>query len=216
MQKTSLNTYLIHPHPIEREALRAWFRQQSVIELTGELRELPEQYYPAFERADLLIVFDHGIGNLPSRITYLRKTCPNLRLMVFRAERSVSDIRDLIFAGVNALLDATSDTEEWYGAIRAVAKGQVFFDQRMMQNLAGSLNSQPASILAIETERTLSIREKEILALVAREYSTSRIASELFISIKTVETHRRNLFQKLQVKNVVGLTKVALRMGVLG
>jgi len=216
MQKTSFNTCLIHPHPIELEALSAWFGQQSAIEIIGELRELPEQYCPGFEKNDLVIVFDHGMANLPSRIICLRKTSPKLRFMVFRADQSVSDPRDLICAGVNALLDAASDTEEWYSAIRAVAKGQVFFDQHTMQNLAGLPNSRPTSVQVAETARTLSIREKEILALVAREYSTSRIASELFISIKTVETHRRNLFQKLQVRNVVGLTKAALRMGVLG
>ena len=216
MQKTCLNTFFVHPHPIEREALSAWLRQQSVIELTSVLRELPEQYCPPFEKADLVIVFDHGIENLPARITCLRKARPNLRFIIFRAERSVSDIRDLIYAGVNALLDATSDTDEWYSAIRAVAKDQVFFDQHIIQNLAGLPMNRHSSIPTPETERALSNREKEILALVAREYSTSRIASELFISIKTVETHRRNLFQKLQVKNVVGLTKAALRMGVLG
>ncbi|SEJ66172.1 DNA-binding response regulator, NarL/FixJ family, contains REC and HTH domains [Dyadobacter sp. SG02] len=216
MQKTSLKTRLIHPYPIEREALSAWFRQQSMIELTGELRELPERYCPSFEKADLVIVFDHGIEKLPARITCLRKAHPDLRLIIFRAGRSVSDIRDLIYAGVNAILDITSDTDEWYSAIRAIEKGQVFFDQHIMQNLAGLPVIRHNSIQIAETERILSIREKEILALVAREYSTSRIASELFISIKTVETHRRNLFQKLQVKNVVGLTKAALRMGVLG
>ncbi|MCE6991046.1 LuxR C-terminal-related transcriptional regulator [Dyadobacter sp. CY323] len=61
----------------------------------------------------------------------------------------------------------------------------------------------------------MSKRETEILKLVASEYSTNRIASELFISGKTVETHRRNLFQKLGVKNSVGLTKIAVRLGVV-
>jgi len=61
----------------------------------------------------------------------------------------------------------------------------------------------------------LSKREIEILRLVASEYSTSRIANELFISGKTVESHRRNLFQKLGVKNSVGLTKIAVRLGVV-
>ncbi|MCF2487595.1 LuxR C-terminal-related transcriptional regulator [Dyadobacter sp. CY347] len=55
----------------------------------------------------------------------------------------------------------------------------------------------------------------EILRLVASEYSTNSIADQLFISGKTVETHRRNLFQKLGVKNSVGLTKVAVRLGVV-
>jgi DNA-binding NarL/FixJ family response regulator len=216
MQKPPLQTLLIHPHPVEREALSAWFRQQSVIELTGSLRELPNQHCPALDKTDLVIVFDHGTEKLPARVTHLRKTCPHLRFIVFRTERSVSDIRDLVAAGVSALLDITSDIDDWYNATRAIGRGQLFFDQQIMQNLAGLPVGPHNTPLSTETARILSIREKEILALVAREYSTSRIASELFISIKTVETHRRNLFQKLQVKNVVGLTKAAMRMGVLG
>ncbi|GGN04178.1 nitrate/nitrite response regulator protein [Dyadobacter beijingensis] len=216
MPQTPLKTLLIHPYPVEREALSAWFGRESGIHLTATLRDLPDLPCPVLDAAHLVVVFDYDMEKLPSRITHLRKTCPGLRFAVFRPGGALSDIRDLVCAGVSAILDAASDTDEWYGAIRAIARGQIYFDQRIMQNLAALTAPHRDFGTTTETDHPLSLREMEILALVAREYSTSRIAAELFISIKTVETHRRNLFQKLHVKNVVGLTKVAMRLGVLG
>lgn len=61
----------------------------------------------------------------------------------------------------------------------------------------------------------LSIREKEIIKLIAKEYTTDEIAQKLFLSKSTVETHRKNIFYKLQVKNIAGLVKKAIYLGVV-
>jgi DNA-binding CsgD family transcriptional regulator len=60
---------------------------------------------------------------------------------------------------------------------------------------------------------TLTNREKEVLGLIAQEFSNAEIAEKLFISVRTVDTHRRNLLEKLQVKNTAGLVKYAVEKG---
>ncbi len=62
---------------------------------------------------------------------------------------------------------------------------------------------------------TLTDREKEVLRLIAKEYTTEKIADYLHISVSTVETHRRNMFQKLEVNSVVGLVKTAIKLGLV-
>ncbi len=61
----------------------------------------------------------------------------------------------------------------------------------------------------------LTIREKEVLKLIALEYNTNEIAEELFISTNTVETHRKNLLSKLNAKNIAGLVKFAIQTGLI-
>ena len=65
------------------------------------------------------------------------------------------------------------------------------------------------------THDTISTREQEILLLIAQEYRSHEIAKELFISVNTVQTHRRNLRDKLRVKNVAGLVRKGFEMGIL-
>jgi DNA-binding CsgD family transcriptional regulator len=81
------------------------------------------------------------------------------------------------------------------------------------------LNIQKPNIktdcLLIFTLMNLTDREHEILELIAKEYTSEKIADYLHISLSTVETHRRNIFQKLEVNSVVGLVKVALKKGLI-
>jgi len=108
-----------------------------------------------------------------------------------------------------------AELDEWERAIRAVSEGKVYYGQEVMLKLAETSMDKFIQEPVPSTRDFLSKREVEILRLVASEYSTNKIASELCISDKTVETHRRNLFQKLGVRNSVGLTKIAVRMGVV-
>nr|WP_295923075.1 response regulator transcription factor [uncultured Dyadobacter sp.] len=214
MHADPIKTVLVHPNPIEREALCAWLRQQSMVVMTGHASDLSPGS-PLLTEAEMVLIFDYGLPALPAQIISLKRSNPRLKFMVFHDSRSLSNIRDVICAGVHGYIDLASETGEWYEALHAVANGRVFYGQRIILQLAMDPVEMQDRCAPEASEQALSAREMEILGLVAREYSTSRIATKLFISVKTVETHRRNLFQKLHVKNVVGLTKAALRMGVL-
>lgn len=214
MHADPIKTVLVHPNPIEREALCAWLRQQSMVVMAGHASDLSPGSTLLTE-AEMILIFDYGLPALPAQIISLKRINRRLKFMVFHDSRSLSNIRDVICAGVHGYIDLASETDEWYEAMRAIANGRVYYGQRIMHHLAMSPVEMQECGIPGASDQVLSAREMEILGLVAREYSTSRIATKLFISVKTVETHRRNLFQKLRVKSVVGLTKAALRMGVL-
>lgn len=214
MHADPIKTVLVHPNPIEREALNAWLRQQSMVAMAGNAGDLTTGSLLLAE-AEMIIIFDYGLRALPAQIISLKRINRHLKFMVYHDSRSLSNIRDVVCAGVHGYIDLASEIEEWYEAMRAIANGRVYYGQRIMHHLAMSPVEMQECGIPESPDQALSAREMEILGLVAREYSTSRIATKLLISVKTVETHRRNLFQKLHVKNVVGLTKAALRMGVL-
>jgi DNA-binding NarL/FixJ family response regulator len=214
MHISSYKTILVHPNPVEREALGAWFQRQLPFQFLAKMKDLNHANQRSdLAEIDMAIIFDYGKSTLSAQITNLRRANKNLKLLVFAANHSISEIQDVICAGVHAYIDLCCETDEWDLAIKAVLAGHVYYCQTVMLKLAGAYGTTRDAPQPPKTEQILSPRELEILNLVAKEYSTPQIANNLFISTKTVETHRRNLFKKLGVRNAVGLTKVALRMG---
>ena len=109
------------------------------------------------------------------------------------------------------LLKNTSKSE-LTEAIVQVKKGKRFLPKKISDILLNdSIGLENSSYFIPK----LTVREKEILALIIKEFTTDEIANELFVSIKTVESHRSNLIQKLGVKNSAGLVRVAFEKGLM-
>jgi DNA-binding NarL/FixJ family response regulator len=97
-------------------------------------------------------------------------------------------------------------------AIREVCRGREFIQPEMKELL---ISESLHKSRRVSDEVKLTRREKEILSLIADEFTTQEIADRLFVSTKTVETHRQNLMLKLGVKNSVGLVKLAMERGLI-
>jgi DNA-binding NarL/FixJ family response regulator len=141
----------------------------------------------------------------------IREKNEDLKILVLSGIESQFYIMDLIKQGCNGyLLKSSTDHRLLVEGIKAVYKGELFLDPSMKQNLLQEM-------LRVKRKKNaspkLTEREKEVLRLIIREYANQEIAAELCISLRTVENHRYNLLQKLNVKNTVGLVKVAMQMG---
>ncbi|MCF2490494.1 response regulator transcription factor [Dyadobacter sp. CY347] len=216
MEHSTTHACLVHPHPLECEAVAEWLRRRSYIELVGKCTSLENfSQLPYLKDIDIAVVFDHHAEKTSDQILKLRKIYPHLKFLLLAQSPTGDSVREVVRSGVSGYIVFGAELDEWERAIRAVSEGKVYYGQEVMLKLA---ESSPESLIqdpAPTARDFLSKREVEILRLVASEYSTNKIANELCISDKTVETHRRNLFQKLGVKNSVGLTKIAVRMGVV-
>ncbi len=149
------------------------------------------------------------------QIAKLKNTFPNVKFIIYSNELDAMTIRRCLQIQINGFLTMNSELHELTEAVAKVSRGDLFLDMTSLNQLAqeiaaGSLRNdtrkgQPATgILKI------SKREKQILTLIAREYTTAAIAKQLNISQRTVDAHRRNIMLKLGVKNTAGLIKVAL------
>ncbi|MGZ3933262.1 MAG: response regulator transcription factor, partial [Bacteroidia bacterium] len=98
-------------------------------------------------------------------------------------------------------------------AIETVAQGRKYFNNKVLDMLL--MNSENNKQDESPEKSILTIREKEILKLIAEEHSSQEIAEKLFLSIKTVNAHRRNLIQKLDAKNTAALVRYALKHGII-
>jgi len=141
----------------------------------------------------------------------IRKNHPKVKVIALSTYDKGSIIRQMFKAGALGYLLKDTSEDELIKAIEQVNDGQ----QYVGASVAHKLISDVQGISQRTMMPTLTRREKQILKLIYNEQTTAEIAKSLFISESTVETHRRNLFDKFAVRNVVGLVKSALETGFL-
>ncbi|MCU7550067.1 response regulator transcription factor [Chitinophagaceae bacterium LB-8] len=143
---------------------------------------------------------------------HVHKLNPNIRIIAFSSFDETHYVRQIIRNGASGYLLKNAAQKTLLEAIKAVVEGEEYLDETIKKLMLNeSITGQRRSIYEIP----LTKREKEILKLIANEYSNQQIADALFISLRTVETHRLNLTQKLGVKNAAGLVKEAIKRGLI-
>lgn len=120
----------------------------------------------------------------------------------------VAQIKKILQQGVMGYLLKDASPETIIDAIETVYGGEQYIQEQLRQQLLNSLSAGNA-------KQIVTRREKEILQLIVDEFTNQEIADKLFLSLRTVENHRNNLLQKLDVKNTAGLVKIAIQEGLV-
>ncbi len=132
---------------------------------------------------------------------------PKLKILIFSNDNDPELIRRLLRTGVKGILPRTVDGQELLRAVETINRGEIYLHECVKSSIVGfSLGLTPRR----KGRAILTRREIEILRLIVEEYTTREIAEKLYIEFCTVETHRKNLIQKLGVKNTAGLVRVAV------
>lgn len=147
-------------------------------------------------------------------VPILLKQYPSIRILIVSSIDTDTRIKNMMRIGCAGYVLKNIAGDDLAKAIRAVQQGNTFLSEDLKSNFLESIFQTPSTQKRPGT-LLLTRREKEILQLVAKEYSTKEIASLLCISPFTVENHRKNLFAKLDVKNVAGLVRKGLILGLI-
>ena len=142
------------------------------------------------------------------------KLYPDLKILALSMMREASLVKKMFKAGAAGYLLKNAGQDEVVGAIEKVYVGEKAYSPEVLEVLMGTLSStkkKPSNSFFPKISR----REKQILSMIVYEKTTQEIAEELFISFGTVETHRRNLLLKLDVRNTAGLVRVAVEHNLL-
>jgi DNA-binding NarL/FixJ family response regulator len=147
----------------------------------------------------------------------LRRKKPDAKVLALTMYDSIEYVEKMIRSGAIGYILKTASLKELSTAIQTVAQGKRFFGedmQEMLFNRIGNVGveNNPTTYSGNENA-SLTKREIEILSLIAEEYTTQQIAEKLFISERTVETHRKNIFSKTREKSVIGLSRYAIKHG---
>jgi DNA-binding NarL/FixJ family response regulator len=144
----------------------------------------------------------------------VKERYPDVKVLVLSMLREASLVKIMLKQGASGFLLKNAGKDEVIDAIRKVYEGKQAFSTDILESIMDSFSNKPAKPAASPFLK-ISRREKQILQLIVDERTTTEIASELFISFGTVETHRRNLLMKLNARNTAGLVKAALEYDLL-
>ncbi|MBG8555872.1 response regulator transcription factor [Hymenobacter guriensis] len=140
----------------------------------------------------------------------IREAHPQVHVLALSMFHDHASVQEVLAAGGSGYLLKNTNAAELSTAIRRVAAGRTFFNAEVGATLLDHLDV-PVTREQADRPVPLTTREQEILQLIAGEYSNADIADKLFISERTVETHRKNIFTKTKSKSIVGLIQYALR-----
>lgn len=206
-----LKIYIVDDHQMLIDGLKALLSGEEGISLVGEtvsaktaLKEIPE-YRPDIVLTDINMPEMDGI----ELTRELKKKFPEIKVIALSMFGERETISDMLKAGVSGYILKNTGKQELLKAIEKVANGGVYFSDEVSAEMMRPEN--PAETKGI----TLSQREIEIIELIAKEYTNSKIAETLFISERTVETHRKNIFRKTDTKSVLGLIKYCVERKII-
>lgn len=201
-------------HKILREGLRSLMEKEDDIEVVGEAENGKETLSVVEKAAPHIVVMDVAMADLNGMeaTRQLKKINPSVKVIGLSGHPNRSYVTEMLKAGASGYVVKNRAYEDLVRAIREVLKGNMYLSPEVTPGVvdahfASSKKANPAFA-------TLTAREREVLQLLAEGKTTKWIASELTISVKTVETHRRNIMEKLDLHSVAELTKYAVREGV--
>lgn len=209
---------LVDDHAVVRMGLKMLLNAHPGMEVVGEASEGNEGIQKALELNPDVIVMDlsmpHGKDGL-SATSELKKQMPDVAILILTMHDDEEYLFMAIQAGASGCILKSAPHDELLSAIKSVSEGQAYLHpsatRRLMEEYLGGVKKG-----AVDTYNLLSDREREVLTLIAKGFSNKEIAEQLVISVKTVETHKGNLMEKLHMKTRPELVAYALKKGLLG
>jgi DNA-binding NarL/FixJ family response regulator len=205
-----IRVLLVDDHELLRAGLRSRLEREPGIAIVGEADTaeravlMARKLQPDLILLDLLLPRKSGADVIPE----LADVAPEAKVLVVSSQAAPSSVRRALSAGASGYLPKRSSDRELVTAIRLVAGGSGYVEPDLGAKLV-----TPGGPSALEP---LSERERDIIQLLALGYTNQEIGKRLFISVRTVDTHRAHIMRKLQLETRAELVMFALAHGVIG
>ena len=206
---------LIDDHKIVRDGIRMLLESSDKNKIIGEYdsftqftdsqsKKIPDVYILDISMPDI-----NGIE--ASRI--IKTENPNAKIIILSMYNNEEFVLKAISAGANAYLPKNISKRELLNAVEKVANGEEYFAEEIQKIIIRSM-MQKSNSIDVPKLNTLSKREVQLLKLIVEGRTNKEIADELFISVRTVESHKNHIMVKLELKNQVELIKFAIKEGI--
>jgi len=205
---------LADDHRIFRDGLRPLIASQPDLEVVAEADDGLEALDRALALKPDVAVLDISMPGLNGiEVTRrLSRECPSVMVVILSMHSDRRFVLEALRAGARGYLLKDSGFPEFLRAVRAVREGRIHLgsavSEQVVRDYLSLADAEEGSVFAL-----LSAREREVLQLLAEGMSTKEIADRLNRSVKTVETHRKAVMDKLEIRNIAQLTKYAIREG---
>ena len=209
MNLDKIKIIVVDDHPMVIEGMKAMLNQIRYVELCATASNAYEAMEKVKENQPDLVITDINMPEISGveLTSKLKKEFPNLKIIGMSTFNERSYISQMIQNGADGFLVKSASKEEIETAISSVLDGKMY-----LSSDAGISNSEQKEL---KNQPTLTRRDKEILTLISEGFTNPQIAEKLFISLYTVETHRKNLLSKFNTNNTASLIKIAATNGLL-
>jgi len=205
-------------HAILRAGLKLLVNAQADMEVVSEAPDGEKAIQAARETRPDVALLDltmPGVGGMRA-LQEMARNCRETRVLVLTMHDDPAYLRSVLAAGASGYLLKRTVDSELLAAIRAVHRGGIFVDPSLANVLVQDvLAKRGTKARSMRPGNILSDREQQVLKLVAQGYSSQQIAKRIFVSVKTVETYRARIADKLGLRTRSEVVRYAIRMGLL-
>lgn len=204
MTSTAIKLLIVDDHRIVLDGLKSLFDQDDQFEIIGAASSAEESLRFLQSRIPDILLTDFrlpGLNGLELAMVVKQKF-PSVKRVILSMHDEALLVRQILKEGVDGYLLKSIQQSELKMALRQIMDGYPYVSPEITRLVLADMNSQ-------QPDELLSERERQVLNLIARECSNKQIAEKLFISERTVETHRKNIFRKTNTTSLVGLIKYA-------
>jgi DNA-binding NarL/FixJ family response regulator len=201
-------------HTLVRAGIRSLLDKLPGIEVVGEASDGREVLHLVAEHQPHIVLMDIGMPDMNGldATRQLRELHPNVRVVVLSIFSDEEYVYQALRAGASGYLLKGASIEELELAIRSAARGETFLSPQVSRPL---IDEYVRRTNASRPGENLSSRQRQVLQLIAEGKTTKQVALDLGISVKTVETHRAQLMDRLNIHDVAGLVRYAIKMGMV-
>jgi len=209
-----LRVFVADDHAVLRDGLKALVNGQPDMEIVGEADNGRVTVERAKELMPEILLMDISMPELNgvAAAELIRRECPGTKILVLTAYKDKGYLDRFLKVGASGYVLKLSAAEELIGAIRLVASGGIYLDPQMADRITEGY-VQSHFLKGEVRRRDLTVREEEVLRLIAQGNSNKEISNQLKISVKTVESHKANLMQKLELRTRTEIVRYAVRRG---
>jgi DNA-binding NarL/FixJ family response regulator len=217
MNQKPIRVLVVDDHQLIIEGIKSMLQEETDIEFAGGANSMKGAMdFVDFQSVDVILLdvnMPEGSGIETTKL--LKEKYPEIQILALTMHEDISIITQMVKAGASGYLLKGSNMKEIIEAIKAVNAKTRYLSRDVQAILMDNLGSGEKDRMLAEPKMVITPREREILNLVAMEMTNAEIANKLFISERTVETHRRNIFTKTQTKSIVALMNYAMKHGLL-
>lgn len=211
---TNIRVFLVDDHMVVREGLKTLITAQADMSVIGESGDGTDAWQQIQHSRPDVVIMDISMPTMNGmQLTErLKQTCPEVKVLVLSVHDDTSYLRQMLAVGASGYILKHTAADALIQAIRIVATGGLYLEPSLAEHVVSRYVRRPAATTELlGTE--LSEREREVVLRVVQGYSNKDIATQLSLSVKTVETYRARALEKLGLTSRAALVRYALERG---
>jgi DNA-binding NarL/FixJ family response regulator len=212
-----IRVILAEDHTVVRAGLRALLDKSEKIKVVAEAEDGNEAFNLATTLRPNVVVMDISMPNLNGieATRRIKEKYPDINIVILTVHANEAYIFQALSAGAEGYLVKQTAPEDLVAAVEAAAQGEAFLSPLISKSVMENYVGHTEDFADLDSLNSLTKREREVLQLIAEGLTTRKIAIQLFVSQKTIRTHRANMMRKLDLQGTAALTLYALSKGLI-